>query len=270
MKNKSNINYKNLLSELQKLHLSKNTLISELLSPPNKSNLRLEVINLISLGIYECIVGVKKLIPCKNVMSSSILLRTIFEGLVNIRFISKYNTPNTAASFVLYDIESSIKAVKKIKYNFNDYIKQFKDGKYNSIDDCKQDISKLNKYKTNFITSLKDNYKINPSDIISWTKINIEKRSLEAGLILEYIFVYKNLCDFSHLNMAGLKIIFKLIDNKEILKLKKNNSDPNPMLRASCLYYYISIIEIFKKFKIYNKKDFLEIEDTLNFLDIKN
>ncbi len=266
MKNKSKINYKNLLSQLQKLHLSKINLIEKILS--NSYNLLLENLYSISLGIYACVDGVKILALDKNVISGYILLRTIFESWVNIRYISMDNTHKRAAAFTLSDIVYKKKLTKDIMEYFDSSYKFIKNTKFNSIEKCRKSIIDIEKENEVTNNSLENDYKIDLTNLKPWNN-NTKDKAKSVNLISDYIIIFTILSKYTHLNSTALKTIFNLKSDKPKIEIKKSSKESNLLLGAVFSYYFNSLKDLFKNFDIYKETEFKPLENLYHVIEKK-
>lgn len=266
--NNSEYSFKNLLNKLLKLHKSKFTAMEKILS--KKADLLLENLFIISIGIYACVDGIKLLANDYNIVAGNILLRSIFEGLVNIKYIAQDDEHLRAASFVLRDSKIKDRLANNILIDLKNKSSLSLKTPYDTIKNCENRIISIKKEKDEIINTLKKDYKIdiNKNNLEPWND-DVCKKSKEVGLFHDYTFVYRALCNYSHLDSTGLKKFFEIDENGYNMRIKKDHNESETMLGGVCSYYFKALIEIFKKFNIYDEKEIKPLLDFFPILDKK-
>ena len=262
--NNSEYSFKVLLNKLLKLHESKFNAMEKILS--NKANLLLENLFIISIGIYACADGIRLLANDYNIVPGNILLRSIFEGLVNIKYIAQDETQLRTVAFVLRDSKIKERLANNILIDLEHEASLSLETPYDSIENCKKRITSIKKEKDKSINTFKKIYKIDidENNLEPWEE-DMFKKAKEVDLFHDYTFIYRALCNYSHLDSTGLKKFFEINENGDEIKIKKDDNESETMLGGVCSYYFKAIIVVFEKFKIHNDK---EIKPLLNFFPI--
>jgi hypothetical protein len=258
--------FKKLINELIDFGELKINTILESLS--GIGSLLLENIFVITVGIHTYAKAIEVLAKDDNIAAGNVLLRSIFEGLVNIKYILKDKTQLRAASFELNDLDKQNKFVKGILNGPEDIGLITNKTQLSEIESCKKRLEEIENRKAEIITIFKDTYniKIQNSEKINW-ETDVFKKSKEVGLESEYRTIYTYLCGFSHLDATGLKTFFQLGDGKYHINIKKSEDEIESLLGATCSYYLKTLREICVNFNIYSEKEFSQFLDTFKILN---
>ena len=262
----NNYSFYKLLNALLDYSESKLKIIEEAIY--KKSNLLLENIFIITIGIHAYTKGIRDLAKTSNVAAGNVLLRSIFEGLVNIKYIARDKSQLRAVAFELHDIKKQKNFVQDIIDNFDNHRSFVENSELSSHDNCKKKLEEIENRRKEYLNIFEKNYgiKIENSDSIKW-ETYVWKKVPDVGLVSEYNSIYQYLCSFTHLDATGLKTFFQLGGNKYDIKIEKNKDEVESLLGATCVYYSKTLKEVLTQFGLYRDeefKPFLKVFEALN------
>ena len=232
-----------------------------------KKSLLLENIFIITIGIHAYAKGIRDLAKVCNVAAGNVLLRSIFEGLVNIEYISLDDSQLRAIEFVLYDFKKQ----KKFVQDIIDSESFVGNNTLSSLENCEKKLEEINSEKEKYLSIIEKDYsiKIENCDQLKWEKF-IWKRVPKDGLLSEYTSIYQYLCSFTHLDATGLKTFFHIGDKKYNIVIEKGNDEVESLLGATCAFYLKTLQEDLTKFNLYSEKELKSFEEVFKILNEKN
>ena len=261
-----NYSFKKLLDDLINFSEIKFILMEKMLI--ENGNLLLENIFIITIGIYAYIKGIKCLAMNNNVAAGNVLLRSIFEGLINIKYITQDESQLRAVSFELNDFKKQKKFVQDIIENYDNLKSFVEKTELSDISSCKIKLEEIDDRRKEYLDIYEKNFaiKIEDNDQIQWEE-KIWKKAPSVGLFSEYKSIYPYLCSFAHLDATGLKTFFQLGDKTYDINIEKGKDDVESLLGITCAFYLKTLNEVLKKFNLFTEEEFKPFEKTFKVLN---
>ncbi|MHB1334853.1 MAG: DUF5677 domain-containing protein [Candidatus Humimicrobiaceae bacterium] len=234
----------------------------------NSGNLLLENIFAIYIGIFSYIKAIKEIVNNGNVAAGNVLLRSIFEGLINIRYIAIDKTQLRAVAFELNDLNRQKKFILGILNGPSDIVEFINNTQLSTKEDCNKKLTEIENNRREYLSIFKSHYKINIQEEtdIEWGN-DIFVKAKQVGLESEYRTIYQYLCGFAHLDTIGIKTFFQLGNGEYKINIQKDEKEIEVMLGATCTYYIKVLVEVLKNFGFYSEnefKNFITVFDLLN------
>lgn len=263
------LSFKNLINLLISFGEAKINII--LRSLKSIGSLLLENIFVIAVGILTYVKAIEILAKEGNIAACNVLLRSIFEGLVNIKFIAQDKTQIRAVAFELNDLDKQKKFVQGIINGPEDVALITKETQLSEIKNCKMKLKEIEDRRITNIEIFKNTYNIEIKDEtkIKW-ETDVFKKARKVGLESECRTIYRYLCGFSHLDTTGLKTFFQLGNGEYHINVKKSKEEIESLLGATCSYYLKTLKEICVNFNIYSEEEFVQFLEVFEILNKKS
>lgn len=262
--------FNNLLCELISFNESKLALLEKIINS-TENNILHFAIHPIIIGIQTYMEGIKILSKNCNFMAINLLFRSIFESYINIKFISKDNAMVRAIAFLLYDFDKQKEYIEGVIKDFEETGETERINQLSDIKTCRNKIAEILNKKTEITKKLSENYNFNLNEIINskW-ETDLFKKAKDVGELSDYRNFYPYLCSFIHLDIMGLKIVYKLINGKIQISIMETEKEIDRTLGAICSYYLKTLIEVYRIFGIYSENEFECFLEKFDFLNKQN
>ena len=216
--------------------------------------------------------SINKIIIPPNIYdkSAEIIMRSIFEAIINITYVYSCRTETNAAIFLTDEWEEKISFAKKQKALMQKYPTwNLNFGSITKPDEW--DLFVLE--QKNEMKKMSKKYKLTQTGLppleqraqICDTYLK-SKNNFRKGNSIEFIYdtLYGYFSQPGHANASGIGHFYrKNTGQKDGFYIDGNNNDLESVLTTTFAYYYFALSYFAKEFGVYEKKDFKKYKDQM-------
>ncbi|MCL5772316.1 MAG: DUF5677 domain-containing protein [Actinobacteria bacterium] len=190
----------------------------------------------------------------KKLFTGETLLRSLFEGFLNLKYILLEENEKNAIKYAIKDFTNRKEFTEKWKSfieanpKYSDYINEL-----STIEKCDEFINEIEKNIENIEKKFEVSNKL--PDLRSMAKV-IDTKIKDHHFEFAYLTFYDYLCDISHVSSKGLKNFFISYGNGYIFCIGKNDSEEIYKLLIAAYEFYLNTLVIFSdNFKKLSKEE---------------
>jgi hypothetical protein len=190
----------------------------------------------------------------KRLFTGETLLRTLFEGFLNLKYILLEETEKNAIKYAIKDFTNrkdfaeKWKSFIEVNPKYSDYISEL-----STIEKCDEFIRDIEKN----IDYIEKKFKVlnKLPDLRSMAKV-IDIKIKDHHFEFAYLTFYDYLCDISHISSKGLKNFFIPYGDGYMFCIGKNDSEEiNKLLIAAYEFYFNTLVIFSNNFKELSKEE---------------